>query len=61
MGIPSTSTSVIATGSTDMGMGMGILEDMATWLISTLKRRKKKMNKHKLKKRRKKLRLKSNK
>eukprot|EP00553_Chaetoceros_curvisetus_P004602 CAMPEP_0204619828 /NCGR_PEP_ID=MMETSP0717-20131115/6069_1 /ASSEMBLY_ACC=CAM_ASM_000666 /TAXON_ID=230516 /ORGANISM="Chaetoceros curvisetus" /LENGTH=140 /DNA_ID=CAMNT_0051633901 /DNA_START=110 /DNA_END=535 /DNA_ORIENTATION=+ len=41
--------------------GSSILEDMATWLISTLKRRKKKMNKHKLKKRRKKLRLKSNK
>ena len=31
------------------------------WLISTLKRRKKKMNKHKLRKRRKKLRLKSRK
>uniref|UniRef100_A0A7S0GKK1 Ribosomal protein mS38 C-terminal domain-containing protein n=1 Tax=Proboscia inermis TaxID=420281 RepID=A0A7S0GKK1_9STRA len=31
------------------------------WMISTLKRRKKKMNKHKLKKRRKKLRLKSKK
>ena len=35
--------------------------DLSTWLISTLKRRKKKMNKHKLKKRRKLLRLKSKK
>lgn len=39
----------------------GILEDLSTWLISTLKRRKKKMNKHKLQKRRKKLRLKTKK
>jgi hypothetical protein len=35
--------------------------DFATWLISTLKRRKKKMNKHKLRKRRKKERLGGNK
>jgi hypothetical protein len=33
------------------------MEDVSTWLISTLKRRKKKMNKHKLQKRRKKERL----
>ena len=32
--------------------------DLFTWLISTLKRRKKKMNKHKLRKRRKRERLK---
>ncbi|KAL3784831.1 hypothetical protein ACHAW5_009050 [Stephanodiscus triporus] len=35
--------------------------DLAIWLISTLKRRKKMMNKHKLRKRRKKLRLKTRK
>lgn len=35
--------------------------DLSTWLISTLKRRKKKMNKHKLRKRRKLLRLKAKK
>ena len=33
--------------------------DFSTWLISTLKRRKKKMNKHKLQKRRKLLRAKN--
>jgi hypothetical protein len=37
------------------------LEELSIWLISTLKRRKKMMNKHKLRKRRKKLRLKSKK
>ena len=37
------------------------LSSLGLWLISTLKRRKKKMNKHKLQKRRKKLRLKSKK
>ena len=37
------------------------LQNLAVWLISTLKRRKKKMNKHKLRKRRKLLRLKSKK
>ncbi len=36
-------------------------ENLSVWLISTLKRRKKKMNKHKLRKRRKLLRLKSKK
>jgi hypothetical protein len=36
-------------------------EDFSTWLISTLKRRKKKMNKHKLQKRRKRERLSGNK
>lgn len=35
--------------------------DLSTWLISTLKRRKKKMNKHKLQKRRKLLRAKNKK
>ena len=35
--------------------------ELFTWLISTLKRRKKKMNKHKLRKRRKKERLKTKK
>jgi len=37
------------------------LLDLSIWLISTLKRRKKMMNKHKLRKRRKKLRLKTRK
>ncbi|KAL7517534.1 hypothetical protein ACHAWX_002453 [Stephanocyclus meneghinianus] len=37
------------------------LSELSIWLISTLKRRKKMMNKHKLRKRRKKLRLKSKK
>jgi hypothetical protein len=37
------------------------LSDLSIWLISTLKRRKKMMNKHKLRKRRKKLRLKTRK
>jgi hypothetical protein len=37
------------------------IEELSIWLISTLKRRKKMMNKHKLRKRRKKLRLKSKK
>lgn len=37
------------------------IQDLSTWLISTLKRRKKKMNKHKLRKRRKLERLKSKK
>lgn len=37
------------------------LQELSLWLISTLKRRKKMMNKHKLRKRRKKLRLKSKK
>ena len=37
------------------------LSDLSVWLISTLKRRKKMMNKHKLRKRRKKLRLKTRK
>ena len=37
------------------------LKNLSVWLISTLKRRKKKMNKHKLRKRRKLLRLKSKK
>ena len=39
----------------------GQLLDLSIWLISTLKRRKKMMNKHKLRKRRKKLRLKTRK
>ena len=38
-----------------------LFEELSTWLISTLKRRKKKMNKHKLRKRRKLLRLKNKK
>jgi hypothetical protein len=37
------------------------LSNLSTWFISTLKRRKKKMNKHKLRKRRKLLRLKTKK
>eukprot|EP01083_Nonionella_stella_P077111 210375_1 len=47
----------ITTSIGDDTSSSGILEDLSTWLISTLKRRKKKMNKHKLQKRRKKLRL----
>lgn len=39
----------------------GISQSLSVWLISTLKRRKKMMNKHKLRKRRKKLRLKTRK
>ena len=39
----------------------GQLLDLSIWLISTLKRRKKMMNKHKLRKRRKRLRLKTRK
>jgi len=39
----------------------GAVENDSVWLISTLKRRKKKMNKHKLRKRRKKLRFKTRK
>ena len=38
-----------------------VLKNLSIWFISTLKRRKKKMNKHKLRKRRKLLRLKSKK
>jgi hypothetical protein len=38
-----------------------LFKNLSIWLISTLKRRKKKMNKHKLRKRRKLLRLKSKK
>ena len=37
------------------------LEELSIWQISTLKRRKKMMNKHKLRKRRKKMRLKTKK
>lgn len=43
------------------GDAMVMEEDFSTWLISTLKRRKKKMNKHKLQKRRKRERLSGNK
>lgn len=35
------------------------IDDLGIWMTSTLKRRRAKMNKHKLKKRRKKMRLKS--
>jgi Mitochondrial domain of unknown function (DUF1713). len=45
----------------DESKNNGIIQDLSTWLISTLKRRKKKMNKHKLRKRRKLERLKSKK
>jgi hypothetical protein len=44
-----------------LDMAASKIEELSIWLISTLKRRKKMMNKHKLRKRRKKLRLKSNK
>lgn len=38
-----------------------LLSELSIWQISTLKRRRKKMNKHKLRKRKKKLRLKTRK
>ena len=67
-----TDTNAIQTTTTTMMMMMmmmmmmeggtrGQLLDLSIWLISTLKRRKKMMNKHKLRKRRKKLRLKTRK
>jgi hypothetical protein len=46
---------------THEGSGAEAPFDFSTWLISTLKRRKKKMNKHKLQKRRKLLRAKNKK
>ena len=42
-------------------MAASKLEELSVWLISTLKRRKKMMNKHKLRKRKKKMRLKTRK
>ena len=55
-------SSSVSTGVTSlMETAGGKLEELSIWLISTLKRRKKMMNKHKLRKRRKKLRLKSKK
>ena len=62
-----TDTNAIQTTTTTMMMMMmeggtrGQLLDLSIWLISTLKRRKKMMNKHKLRKRRKRLRLKTRK
>ena len=47
--------------ATLMDTASSAIEELSLWLISTLKRRKKMMNKHKLRKRRKKLRLKSKK
>jgi len=54
---PETTTMMIAETLPDPSP----LSDLSVWLISTLKRRKKMMNKHKLRKRRKKLRLKTRK
>ena len=60
-----TTTDTNAMQTTTMMMmmegGTRQLLDLSIWLISTLKRRKKMMNKHKLRKRRKKLRLKTRK
>ena len=58
-----TQTSLSETESNEsiMNITASKLEELSVWLISTLKRRKKMMNKHKLRKRRKKLRLKSKK
>jgi hypothetical protein len=59
-----TTTMVVESPSADEEGGGGSsspLSDLSVWLISTLKRRKKMMNKHKLRKRRKKLRLKTRK
>ena len=64
-----TTTDTNATQATTMMMMMMMMEggtrgqllDLSIWLISTLKRRKKMMNKHKLRKRRKRLRLKTRK
>jgi hypothetical protein len=62
-----TDTNAIQTTTMMMMMMMmeggtqGQLLDLSIWLISTLKRRKKMMNKHKLRKRRKRLRLKTRK
>lgn len=52
----------VSTGTISLiDTAAGKLEELSVWLISTLKRRKKMMNKHKLRKRRKKMRLKSKK
>lgn len=59
-----TATNAIQTTTTMMMMMEGastLTDNLSIWLISTLKRRKKMMNKHKLRKRRKKLRLKTRK
>ena len=59
-----TTTMVVESTSDDevcRGGSPSPLSDVSIWLISTLKRRKKMMNKHKLRKRRKKLRLKTRK
>jgi hypothetical protein len=60
-----TANEIQTTTTTTMMMmmegGTRQLLDLSIWLISTLKRRKKMMNKHKLRKRRKKLRLKTRK
>eukprot|EP00578_Thalassiosira_sp_NH16_P010109 CAMPEP_0181122492 /NCGR_PEP_ID=MMETSP1071-20121207/25346_1 /TAXON_ID=35127 /ORGANISM="Thalassiosira sp., Strain NH16" /LENGTH=141 /DNA_ID=CAMNT_0023207473 /DNA_START=288 /DNA_END=713 /DNA_ORIENTATION=+ len=47
--------------TTAMGSADDLTEQLSLWQISTLKRRKKMMNKHKLRKRRKRLRLKTRK
>lgn len=55
------STGIVEDDSSDVDEEEQTLADAAIWRISTLKRRRKMMNKHKLRKRRKKLRLKSKK
>ncbi len=55
------SKDVVASSSASVDNGRDHLESLSLWQISTLKRRKKMMNKHKLRKRRKKLRLQSKK
>ena len=62
--IPTPSSALSATSSMSTiasPMAQDVLESLSLWQISTLKRRKKMMNKHKLQKRRKKLRLKTRK
>ena len=50
-----------SSSATALASASELMDPMAIWQISTLKRRKKMMNKHKLQKRRKKLRLKTRK
>ena len=61
----SSATTIVESSSSSVAAALAsaleLLDPMAIWQISTLKRRKKMMNKHKLQKRRKKLRLKTRK
>jgi hypothetical protein len=59
--LPNTSSQIASSLMDTTSTNGDLLSGFSLWQISTLKRRKKMMNKHKLRKRRKKLRLKTRK